>query len=265
VLPSASVGDYLNTNGVRTYYEVAGDGEPVVLLHGGMSTAESWLGQLSTLAQRYRVYIPERRGHGRTADVDGPITFEVMAEDTAAFMDAVGARPAHVVGWSDGAVVAALLALRRPDLVRKTVLIGQYFALDGMTSQCAALFERIDMLEAVFRSQYDPFSPDGPDHFPVVFAKMRHLWQQEPNIALQELARIEAPTLLIQGDRDLVDVRHTAAVAEAIPDAQMAVVPGASHAAPVEKPDLVNRLILDFLAEDQAPIMFDAKQSTPLT
>lgn len=251
------VGRYVDANGVHTYFEVTGEGEPVVLLHGGMSIAESWLGQTPALAQRYRVHVPERRGHGRTADVDGPITFEVMAEDTAAFMEAVGCGPAHLVGWSDGAVVAALLALRRPDLVRKTILIGQYFSLDGMTPQCAALFDRIETLEPMFRASYDGLSPDGPGHFPVVFAKMRRLWQQEPDIALPELARITAPTLIMQGDHDLVDVRHSAAVAEAIPGAQLAVVPGTSHAAPIEKPDLVNRLILDFLADDQVPVLFD--------
>lgn len=244
------MGHYLDANGVHTYFEVAGEGEPVVLLHGGMSNAESWLGQLPALARRYRVYVPERRGHGRTADVDGPITFQAMAEDTAAFVDSVGDGPAHLVGWSDGAAVAALVAMRRPDLVKKIVLIGQYFTLDGMTPECAALLDRVDMLAAMFRPQYDPLSPDGAGHFPVVFAKMCRLWQQEPNIPLHELARIKAPTLIMQGDRDLLDIRHTAAVAEAIPDTQMAVVPGASHAAPIEKPDLVNRLILDFLADD---------------
>jgi pimeloyl-ACP methyl ester carboxylesterase len=99
------VGEYVNAGGVRTFYEVRGEGEPLVLLHSGLATTESWAMRIPALAQRYRVYVPERRGHGRTPDVDGPITYETMAAGTG---------PAHLVGWSDGAVVGMLVALRRP-------------------------------------------------------------------------------------------------------------------------------------------------------
>jgi pimeloyl-ACP methyl ester carboxylesterase len=108
------VGEYVNVGDVRTYYEVHGGGEPVVLLHGGFGTVESWAMQTPALAERYRVYVPERRGHGRTPDVNGPITYETMAADTAAFLEAAGTGAAHLVGWSDGAVVGMLVALRRP-------------------------------------------------------------------------------------------------------------------------------------------------------
>ena len=95
--------EYVNAGGVRTYYEIHGEGESLVLLHGGLATAESWAMQIPALAERYRVYVPERRGHGRTPDVAGPMTYEMMAEDTAAFLDAAGTGTAHLVGWSDGA------------------------------------------------------------------------------------------------------------------------------------------------------------------
>jgi pimeloyl-ACP methyl ester carboxylesterase len=246
------MGEYVNAGGVRTYYETYGEGEPLVLLHGGLATAESWAMQIPVLAERYRVYVPERRGHGRTPDVAGPMTYEMMAEDTAAFLDAAGTGTAHLVGWSDGAVVGMLVALRRPELVRKLVVIGQYFNFDG---QVPEFREMIDYwgynLPEALHELYDRVSPDGPEHFPVVLEKLLRMWREEPDIALPELAGVGAHALVMQGDDDIVKVEHSAILAAMLADAQLAVIPGSSHMAPLEKPDLVNRLILDFLSDHQ--------------
>jgi pimeloyl-ACP methyl ester carboxylesterase len=96
-----------------------------------------------------------------------------------------------------------------------------------------------------------PLSPDGPDHFPVVYDKIMRMWREEPEIPLGDIARITAPTLFLQGDGDWVRVEHSALLARTVADAQLAVVPGTSHALPLEKPELVNRLLLDFLADEQ--------------
>jgi pimeloyl-ACP methyl ester carboxylesterase len=254
------VGEYANAGGVRTYYEVYGEGEPLVLLHGGLATAESWSMQVPILAERYRVYVPERRGHGRTPDLAGPITYEVMAADTAAFLDAAGTGAAHLVGWSDGAVVGMLVALRRPELVRKLVVIGQYFNFDGQVPAFAAIIDNwgSDPPEAL-HEVYDQVSPDGPEHFPVVLEKILRMWREEPDIALSELAGVRTATLVMQGDDDIVKVEHSAALATTLPDAQLAVVPGTSHMAPLEKPDLVNRIILDFLSDHQPEKMMSLR------
>ena len=103
----------------------------MLLLHGGLCTAETFDAQAAALAEQYRVYVPERLGHGRTPDIDGPLTYEAMARHTIAFMDALGIESAHVAGWSDGALVGLLVALRRPLLVRKLALIDQFVTLDG--------------------------------------------------------------------------------------------------------------------------------------
>jgi pimeloyl-ACP methyl ester carboxylesterase len=246
------VGEYVNAGGVHTYYEVSGDGEPVVMLHGGLATAESWAMQVPALAERYRVYVPERRGHGRTPDVAGPITYEMMAADTAAFLEGAGTGAAHLVGWSDGAVVGMLVALRRPELARKLVVIGQYFNADGEVPEWRALSDSWGSNPPEWlHEEYDRVSPDGPEHFPVVLQKMIRMWHEEPDITLSELAGVRAPTLVMQGDDDIVEVEHSAALAATLPDAQLAVVPGTSHIAVMEKPNLVNRLILDFLSDQQ--------------
>jgi pimeloyl-ACP methyl ester carboxylesterase len=238
-----------------TYYEELGAGEAVLLLHGGGGTVEIWAAQAPALASQYRVLIPERRGHGRTADVDGPVSMEIFAADTAAFIEAVGLGPAHVIGWSDGGKVGMNLALSRPDLVRKLVLIGTELTHAGGTAANQALLEPagLEFLGGAFRPQYDALSPDGPAHFDVVFAKWVQMWKTVPDIEPATLTALPMPVLLMQGDDDCVRLEHTAEVARAIPDAQVAVVPGTSHGLPLEKPDLVNRLLLDFLADPQSP------------
>jgi len=246
------MGEYINVDGVRTYFEDKGEGTPIVLLHGGLGSVESWFAQVPALAARYHVYIPERRGHGRTPDVAGPITFELMAADTAAFIECLGIGPAHIVGWSDGAIVGALVALRRPELVRKLVLIGQNFTPEGEDPHARELLDAWEAAPPPFLHEvYDEVSPDGAAHFPVVLEKLMHAWRTEINFPLSQLADIHAPTLVMQGDHDIVRVEHSAAVMAALPNAQLAVVPDATHGLPLEKPEIVNRLILDFLADEQ--------------
>ena len=128
----ADTAAYVDVAGLRTWHEVSGAGEPVVLLHGAFGGASSFFAQTPALVDAgYRVHVPERRGHMHTPDVDGPLTYAVMADDTIAYLDQEVDGPAHLVGWSDGAVVALLVAQRRPDLVRRMVLIGQYYNSSG--------------------------------------------------------------------------------------------------------------------------------------
>ncbi|MFI5695174.1 alpha/beta fold hydrolase [Kribbella sp. NPDC051586] len=224
-----------------------------MLLHGGGGGADSWQAQRAGLAERYRVLVPERRGHGRSPDVDGPVTMEIFAADTAAFIEALELGPVYVIGWSDGGKVGMSLALNRPDLVRKLVLIGAELTEAGGTVANQALLtpEGLDSLKTFFRQLYEPLSPDGPEHFEVVFAKWQQMWETLPDVDLTTLQALPMPVLLMQGDDDCVRIEHTAEVARAIPDAQVAVVPGSSHGLPLEKPEVVNRLLLDFLADQQ--------------
>lgn len=115
------MGEYVGIGGIRTWYDAAGQGEPLVMLHGGLATNAHWGGLIDTLAEHYRVVASERRGHGHTPDVTGPITYQAMANDTVDFIQTVVGGPAHVLGWSDGAIVGMMVALHRPDLVRKLV------------------------------------------------------------------------------------------------------------------------------------------------
>jgi pimeloyl-ACP methyl ester carboxylesterase len=243
-----TVQGYLDLDGVHTYYEALGSGPPLVLLHGGMCPIETWAGLVPQLSSAYRVFTPERRGHGRTSD-PGTITYENMATDTIAFLEAISAGPVHLVGWSDGAVVALLVALWRPDLVERLVYVGNAINRNGVPAEAAAMAEHLaaDMLPPVLRQLYDAVSPDGPEHFNVVFEKLARLWKTEPNLDLSELASLSVPTLLVAADHDMVTIEQLAAAQRAIPDSQLAIVPGADHGFPMEHPALLAHLLERFL------------------
>ena len=252
-MASDEVKDYVAAGVVRTYYEAHGSGDPLVLLHGGLCTIETFSGLTPQLAERFRVYLPERRGHGRTPDVDGPITYELMAQDTIAFLDALSLSRVHLAGWSDGAVVGLLVALRRPDLVRRLVMIGQNVNPDGLVPEAAEMTKLAhmpDVLPPMLRDLYAAVSPDGPDHWDVVVDKVWQMIRTEPDIALTELEKVSAPTLVVVAEHDMVTEEHARAMQRALPESRLQVVPDATHGLPMEKPDVVARLVVDFLAED---------------
>jgi pimeloyl-ACP methyl ester carboxylesterase len=241
---------YVTIAGLPTWHEVAGEGTPVVLLHGAFSGAAAWGAQAPALVSAgFRVHVPERRGHAHTRDVDEPLTYEVMAADTVTYLETQVGGQAHLVGWSDGAVVALLVALRRPDLVGRLVLIGQYYNSSGrVPGSYLDRWLRSGEAEDFLRQGYDPVSPDGPGHFEVVYAKTMAMIDSEPEIDLAALASVSAPALVLQGDRDEVTVEHGNAVAKALGDGRLAVLPG-THALPLELPELVNALLISFLKE----------------
>src|SRR5262245_60023733 len=124
--------DYVQLDGIRTWYDDRGHGDPVVLLHGGLTDSRDFAPNLCALADRFRLLLPERRGHGHTADAPGPITVDLMARDTIAFVDKIVCGSVRLVGYSAGAMVALCVAVRRPDLVDRLVLISAAFHPDGM-------------------------------------------------------------------------------------------------------------------------------------
>ncbi len=246
--------DYIELGEVRTWYDERGDGEPVVLLHPGGAgvDARAWAPNVDAVAARFRVFMPERRGHGRTPDVEGPITFDLMTQDTIAFLEAVIGRPAHLVGCSDGAVVGLLVARRRPDLVRKLIFVAGVFHHDGWAP---GVVDGDEEPPAFLERLYAGLSPDGPEHYPVIVKKLRRMHSEEPALSTSDLRRIEARTLVMLGDDDEVRLEHGVALYRGLPEGELAVIPGTSHGLLVEKPALCNSLIVDFLTTDPVPTM----------
>ncbi len=235
------MGDYIDANGVHTYYEEQGSGDPLLLLHGGGVGGESFGDWIPWFAERYRVRVPDRRGQGQSPDVDGPLSYEGMARDTIAFIEALGAERTHLVGWSDGANIALIIGGLRPDLVHKIVAIGANATVDGLTAAGRASI-------AQFAADGSPFS-----------AKHIACWFDESYSI--DLAAVAAPTLVVAGDDDIMSNAHTAWIAESIPNAQLAIIPGASHLVPLEKPELLRTIFDTFLNGEAPPTLLPLRRA----
>ena len=242
------MGTYAQLGEVRTWYEEHGSGEPLVLMHGGLVDARWFEPNLAPLAERFHVYLPERRGHGHTPDVPGPITYQLMADDTIAFLETVVGGPADLVGHSDGAFVAMLVAMQRPELVNRLVMISGGFNKSG--EAMPDMEWDVDQIAEFLGPAYGEVSPDGIDHFKVVARKIGDMAAVEPTLDSSELAKVAQRSLVMFSDDDLVTLAHVTEMYDALPDAELAVVPGTSHFLTQEKPHLVNALVLDFLTNE---------------
>ena len=249
---------HLQIRNSRIYYEKSGSGEPLLLLHGGFGTVEDFASQTPELAKHFRVVAFERPGHGHTADTIEPFSFDTMSSYTADFIEALKLGAMNLVGWSDGAIIALLVAISRPDLVKRLVCGSGLFNsnaqspedLNWIRSLTPEAFRK--SMAALVR-RYDESSPDGPAHFPVVFEKTKRLWLNEPHIATEDLAKISAPTLVMAADRDAIPIEHTLELFRSIKGAQLCIIPGTTHFLMSEKPDMVNRAILEFLNAEKKP------------
>ena len=243
---------YVDLGGVRTWYDEKGTGDPLVLLHPGGADSRAFGPNLAAFAARFRAFTPERRGHGHTSDVNGPITFELMAEDTIRFLEQVVGSPTRLVGYSDGAIVALLVALRRPDLVSHLVFVAGVFHYDGWLP---GVIDPNQEPPAFMADSYGEVSPDGVDHYPVIVDKLARMHLIEPVLTTADLARVNCRTLLMSGDDDEVSFEHTTTLYRALPNAELAVIPGTSHGLLVEKPSLCNTIIIDFLCNAPVPTL----------
>lgn len=242
--------DHIDTNGVRTWFDERGAGDPLVLLHGGLSDSRDFSGNLDALADRFRLLLPDRRGHGRTADVPGPFTMDAMAQDAIAFVEKAVGGPVRLVGYSAGALVALWVGVRRPDLVERLVLVSGGFSPDGMilrpsTDDGPPPPPLVDA--------YAEVSPDGAEHFATIMEKVVRSVDEDVPLTAADLAAVTCPALVVAADDDIVTLEHTLEMYRALPDAQLAIVPGTSHLLLHEKPALCTRLIGDFLVDPPAP------------
>lgn len=238
-------GRYVQIGDVSMWFAERGSGEPLVLLHPGHADARAFATNIDGLAASHHVLTPEQRGHGRTADVEGPISYERMALDTIGFIESELGGPTNLLGHSDGAAVGLLVAVLRPDLVRRLVFSSAPFHHKGWIPGAIDLD---DESAEFLGSSYGEISPDGPKHFTVVGAKLDRMHREEPDLTAADLADLKTPTLIMMGDDDEVETAHIHAMHRAMPDAQLAIVPGAGHGHLMEKPQLCNAMILDFLA-----------------
>ena len=239
-------GDYAEINGLRMYYEVHSDGDPLVLLHGAYMTADDMRPLLLGLAENRRVIIPEMQGHGRTADVaDRPITYEGMADDTAALLWHLGIEEADVFGYSMGAGVALQLAIRHPSAARRLVLASASYTSEGMQPELHEMVPTITpemFAGSPFEATYKEIAPN-PEDFPSLVEKLKLLDTTPFDWGAENVRGIEAPTMIVVGDADAVRLEHAVEMFRLLGGGamgdlaglskhQLAVLPGTAHFIP---------------------------------
>jgi pimeloyl-ACP methyl ester carboxylesterase len=219
---------YATINGLNMYYEVHGEGPPLLLLHGGTgSIPTKWIPFFSS---QFRVIAMEQMGHGRTADVtDRPFHFHDMAEDTVELMRQLGIESVVIVGYSDGGIIGIDIAVHHSEMVTKLVVTGANSRVDGYTAENLEWARTFKPADLPVSEAYARLSPDGPDHWPIVLERLQRMWPLEPNFTREEMQGIKAPTLIIIGDGDIVTPEHAVEMFRAISGAQLCVVPHAGH------------------------------------
>ena len=253
--------NYVSVNGLEMYYEIHGTGQPLVLLHGAFSAIGTSFGNvLPELAKTRRVIAFEMQTHGRTADIDRPLSMEQMAEDTVAALRQLGIENADFFGFSMGGGVAVRVALGHPEVVRKLVLASVSYKLDGVhpgLMEGLAEMKPKMMHGSPWHEEYMRISP-RPEDFPTLFAKKAQMDRQAPDLPAEAIEAIDAPTLLIIGDSDIVRPEHAVEMFRllgggvmgdlvGLPKSRLAVLPGTTHATLVERGDWLASMIGEFL------------------
>ena len=245
---------YLDLPRGSIWYEEQGSGDPLILLHGGAVDSRFFEHNVGPLAERFRVIATDLWGHGRTADREGPFSLESYSVDVAALIEEVAGGSAHVLGHSIGSTVALDLTMRRPELVRRLIQISGGFdvaadASDREIDIDAMVAGTVKFLGA----SYGAVSPDGEEHFAVVTRKDFELSSREPKFTTDQIRAIGQRTLVMVADDDITPISHQVDFYKALPNGELAVVPGTSHFLLQEKPALCNAIILDFLTNEPVP------------
>ncbi|HEX6533683.1 MAG TPA: alpha/beta hydrolase [Gemmatimonadaceae bacterium] len=223
-----SAGNYANVNGLRMYYEVHGDGFPLVLIHGGGSTIGTSFGRiLPALAKSHKVIAVELQAHGHTADIDRPLSFEQDADDVAALLTQLGVRKADIFGFSNGASTTLQIAIRHPELVEKIVVASTMYKRDGAYPWLWDSFTH-PAIEQMPRQLRDAFLRINPDSaaLQAMFSKDVARMRAFHDVTEEDMKSIEAPALIIIGDHDIVRPEHAVEMYRLMKHASLVILPG---------------------------------------
>jgi pimeloyl-ACP methyl ester carboxylesterase len=262
-------GDRVEVNGMKMYYETSGQGEPLVVLHGAYMNIPSMGAIIPRLAKTRKVYAVELQGHGRTTDIDRPITYPNLADDVAAFMNAVGLKKADVFGYSMGAAVGLQLAIRHPAKVNKLAAASVAYDVNGWQPAFRDFIPQmnVDMfLGMPFAEEYRKLAAN-PNGFPALVKKLIAL-EHEPMAWEKDVEALKTPVLIVTGDADVATLEHSVAMfrllggggmgdmGQPLPASRLAVMPATSHTAVITQVDLLVAFVEPFLKGETAKGMF---------
>jgi pimeloyl-ACP methyl ester carboxylesterase len=270
-------GKYADVNGMKVYYEIHGQAAPntipLIVLHGAYMNIPSMGAIIPKLAQTHRVYALELQGHGRTNDIDRPITYPNLADDVAAFMDVVGLKRADVFGYSMGAAAGLQLAIRHPEKVNKLIAASGGYDVEGWQPEFKAFIPQMTVEMFVnmppFAEDYRKLAPN-PDGFPALVKKLIQL-EKEPMAWEESVKALKTPVLIITGDADVATLEHSVALfrllggggmgdmGKPLPASRIAVLPATSHTAVITQVDLLSAFIEPFLKGETPKGFFETK------
>lgn len=245
---------------MELYYEVSGKGDPLIVLHGAYMNIISMGEIIPKLAMTHNIYALELQGHGRTNDIDRPITYPNLADDVADFMDAIDLKKAHVFGYSLGAITGLQLAIRHPEKVNKLIFCSGAYDLEGWQPEFKNLIPQMTVemfINTPFAEEYPKLAPN-PDGFPAFVEKMIAI-EKEPMALEENVKKLKIPVLIIAGDADGATLEHTIAMfrllgggvmgdmENPLPDSRLAIMPATSHTAVITQTDLLIAFIEPFL------------------
>ena len=222
---------------IQHHYIEQGEGFPLFLLHGNGEDVTYFEHQMEPFARHFRVIAIDTRGHGQTPRGEAPFTIRQFAEDLLAFMDRIGIEKAHILGFSDGGNIAMLFAMAHPERVGKLILDGANLDASGVKWKIQIQIEIGYRMARLFAKK----SPEARKN-----AEMLGLMVNDPNVKPEELAQIQNPTLVMAGDKDMIKDSHTRLIAQSIPGAELAIIPG-THFIANQNPGPFNEAVLRFL------------------
>lgn len=224
-------GKYATVNGIKMYYEIYGEGSPLLLLHGNGGSIKGHTGRIEYFKSKYKVIAVDSRAHGKTQDPGGELTYEKMTADINALLDELKIDSCYVWGQSDGGIIGLELAMDYPKKVKRVAVFGANIKPDT-----TAVYPEI--VNWVNKS----LTTEKNDHH----KRLLLLLKDHPNIEYSALSKIKVPVLVMSGDRDAIKLEHSVKIFQNIPKANLFIMPGATHFGSYEKPDLFNKVLEDF-------------------
>jgi pimeloyl-ACP methyl ester carboxylesterase len=257
-MPVSNVAGYAPVNGIQMYYAVYGAGDPILLIHGGLSDADIWADQVKDLMKDHMVIVADSRGHGRSTRDKQPYSYDLMASDYLALLDYLKVSKVALVGWSDGGIIGLDIAMKHPERLTRLFAHAANVTVDGVKPDVTEAGDVVeDVIEAgAFAADVEPSGeddktmPEAPDEYDVFVEQISHMWATQPNWSDAELARITVPTTIVLGDHDEAIKRdHTEHMAQVIPGAQLIILEGVGHSAMLQDPKGYTKAVRDFLSE----------------
>jgi pimeloyl-ACP methyl ester carboxylesterase len=233
-------------NDIQMYYAVYGEGDPVLLIHGGVGHGDIWGFQIPALAADHKVIVADSRGHGRSTRSAQPFGYALMADDYLALLDHLGIEQTALVGWSDGGIIGLDIAIRHPERLSALYAFAANYVPEGVKETVetdpvfGAYVERAS-------ADYARMSPT-PDEFDAFIEQISQMWATQPHYTQEQLQKIPVRTVVFDGDHDeAIKLEHTEEIATLIPNARLEIMPNASHFAMWQQPDAFNASVLEFL------------------